>query len=116
MHPFFKSFQYAFKGIQHGLLTERNFRFHALAIVVVSTAGVVTGLTATEWCIILILFGGMTALELINTAIERTVDLITNEIHPLAGQAKDLASGAVLIFAIFSAIIGLIIFIPKWFY
>lgn len=116
MHPFFKSFHYAVKGIRHGFLTERNFRFHALAIVVVSIAGVLTGLTAIEWSIVFILFGGMTALELINTAIERTVDLVTKECHPLAGQAKDLASGAVLIFAFFSAVIGMIIFIPKWFY
>lgn len=115
MHPFFKSFIYAFKGILHGFLTERNMRLHVLAIVVVSIAGILTGLTVTEWSIIFILFGGMTALELVNTAIERTVDLITNEIHPLAGQAKDLASGAVLIFAFFSAVIGLVIFIPKWF-
>ncbi|MCM3637375.1 diacylglycerol kinase family protein [Sporosarcina luteola] len=115
MHPFFKSFYYAFKGIRHGFQTERNFRFHVLAIAVVTTAGVLTGLTATEWCIIFIMFGWVTALELINTAIERTIDLVTEEIHPLAGQAKDLASGAVLIFAFFSAIIGLIIFIPKWF-
>ncbi|MGN7388534.1 diacylglycerol kinase family protein [Sporosarcina sp. SAFN-015] len=114
MHPFFKSFHYALKGIRHGILNERNLRFHAFAIVVVSIAGVFTGLTATEWCIIFILFGGMTALELINTAIERTVDLITNEIHPLAEQAKDVAAGAVLIFAFFSAIIAMIIFIPKW--
>ncbi|MFS0689774.1 diacylglycerol kinase family protein [Sporosarcina sp. 179-K 8C2 HS] len=114
MHPFFKSFHYAFKGIVHGFLTERNMRFHLLAIIVVSIAGVLTGLTVTEWCIIFILFGGMTALELINTAVERTIDLITNEFHPLAGQAKDLASGAVLVFAFFSAIIGMIIFIPKW--
>ena len=55
MHPFFKSFHYAFKGIQHGFLTERNFRFHALAIVIVSIAGVLTGLSTTEWCIIFIL-------------------------------------------------------------
>jgi undecaprenol kinase len=114
MHPFFKSFQYAFKGILHGFLAERNFKFHVLAMVVVSVAGVLTGLSATEWCIIFILFGGMAALELVNTAIERTVDLVTKEIHPVAGQAKDLAAGAVLMFAIFSTIIGLIIFIPKW--
>lgn len=115
MHSFFKSFRYAMNGIRHGFLTERNMRFHVLAIAVVSIAGVLTGLTAMEWCIIFILFGGMTALELINTAIERTVDLNTSEIHPLAEQAKDLASGAVLMFAFFSAIIGMIIFIPKWF-
>lgn len=114
MHPFFKSFQYAYKGIRHGFLTERNFRFHVLAIVVVSIAGILTGLSVTEWCIIFILFGGVTALELMNTAIERSVDLIIKDHHPLAGQAKDLASGAVLVFAFFSAIIGMIIFIPKW--
>ncbi|WP_432358546.1 diacylglycerol kinase family protein [Sporosarcina sp. UB5] len=115
MHPFFKSFHYAFKGIRHGIQTERNLRLHVLAVIVVTIAGVFTSLSATEWCIILILFGGMIALEMINSAIERTVDLITKEIHPVAGQAKDLSSGAVLIFAIISAIIGLIIFIPKWF-
>ncbi|MCG7345100.1 diacylglycerol kinase family protein [Sporosarcina sp. ACRSL] len=114
MRPFFKSFQYALKGIRHGFLTERNMKFHVLAVVVVSIAGLATRLSATEWCIIFILFGGMIALELLNTAIERTVDLITNERHPLAEQAKDLAAGAVLIFAFFSAIIGMIIFIPKW--
>ncbi|MFC5604052.1 diacylglycerol kinase family protein [Sporosarcina koreensis] len=115
MHPFLKSFHYALKGIRHGLLTERNFRFHAFAIVVVSISGILTGLNAVEWSIIFILFGGMTALELINTAIEKTIDLVTKEMHPLAGQAKDLAAGAVLMFAFFAAIIGMIIFIPKWF-
>ena len=57
----------------------------------------------------------MLALELMNSAVERVVDLLTTERHPLAKQAKDLAAGAVLIYAIGSAIIGLILFIPKWF-
>ena len=57
----------------------------------------------------------MLALELLNSAIERAVNLITLKRLPLAKQAKDLAAGAVLIFAITSAIIGLYIFVPKWF-
>ncbi|WP_339250615.1 diacylglycerol kinase family protein [Sporosarcina sp. FSL W8-0480] len=115
MHPFFKSFYYAFKGIQHGVFAERNMKFHTIAAIGVIVGGILTGLPKMEWIIIILLIGGMLALELMNTAIERTVDLVTEEFHPLAKQAKDLASGAVLIFAICCAIIGMIIFIPKWF-
>lgn len=90
-------------------------KFHLLAVLIVSIAGFLTKLSLFEWMIVVLLFGGMTALEMINTAIERTVDLVTKEIHPMAKQAKDVAAGAVLLFAIASAIIGLMIFIPKWF-
>ena len=54
-------------------------------------------------------------LELMNTAIERTVDLCTEDFHPLAKQAKDIAAGAVFVYAILSVIIGCIIFLPKIF-
>jgi undecaprenol kinase len=57
----------------------------------------------------------MIALELVNSAIERVVDLASPDIHPLAKEAKDIAAGAVLVFAAASAIIGLLIFLPKWF-
>ncbi|GEN84351.1 diacylglycerol kinase [Sporosarcina luteola] len=115
MHPFFKSFQYAIKGILHGVRSERNLKFHVFAAAVVLSASYLTGLSANEWMIIIILIGGMIALELVNTAVEKVVDLITEDFHPLAGLAKDLAAGAVLVFAVCSAIIGMIIFIPKWF-
>ena len=63
----------------------------------------------------MILFGLVISLELVNTAIENVVDLVTMEKKPKAKIAKDVAAGAVLVSAIFSAIIGLIIFIPKIF-
>ena len=72
---------------------------YAAAIIVV-VAGVLTGLSMVEWFIVIILIGGMLALEMLNSAIERVVDLHTTEHHPLAKQAKDLAAGAVLIYAI----------------
>ena len=56
----------------------------------------------------------VTSLELMNTAIEETVNLASPEIHPLAKVSKDVAAGSVLLSAIFSAIIGLIIFLPKF--
>lgn len=114
MRKFLKSFSFAFEGIIHAFKTERNFKFHLIAAVIVISTGIITGLTLTEWFIVLILIGGMLALELLNSAVERIIDLVTSDRLPLAKQAKDLAAGAVLIYAIVSAVIGLLIFIPKW--
>ncbi|WP_172369284.1 diacylglycerol kinase family protein [Sporosarcina jiandibaonis] len=114
MQKFIKSFGYAFEGILHAVKTERNFKFHVAAAVIVISSGLLTGLAYTEWYVILVLIGGVLALELLNSAIERVVNLVTMERLLLAKQAKDLAAGAVLIFAICSAVIGLLIFIPKW--
>lgn len=109
------SFKFAFEGMVHSLRTEQNIRFHMLATVVVIITGVLTGLDKGEWIIILVLVGGMLSLELMNTAIERVVDLVSPGWQPLAKQAKDAAAGAVLVFATISAIIGILIFLPKWF-
>ena len=76
-------------------------------------AGFVFHITPVEWCICLTLFGLVMALEMVNTAVEAVVDLVTEERHPLAKIAKDTAAGAVLIAAIMAAIVGLIIFVPK---
>ncbi|GED20300.1 hypothetical protein KGI01_20410 [Kurthia gibsonii] len=84
-------------------------------MVVVIVAGFLTGISANEWTILLFVIAAVLSLEMTNSAIERVVDLVTDEFHPLAKRAKDLAAGAVLIAAIFSVIIGLIIFLPKWF-
>lgn len=115
MREFMQSFVFAWNGILHGILAERNTKLHLLATIIVILAGILTGLSQYEWFIVVILICGMIALELMNSAVERVVDLITDVHHPLAKQAKDLAAGAVLIYAIGSAIIGLIIFLPKWF-
>ncbi|MDA7026901.1 diacylglycerol kinase family protein [Bacillus sp. CLL-7-23] len=110
-----KSFANAFNGIFLTFISERNFQIHTGAAILVIFCGFIFRLTALEWVVILILIGGMFALELINTAIEHAVDLITNENHPLAKAAKDAAAGAVCVFAAISCMIGLIIFIPKLF-
>lgn len=114
LSKFVRSFGFAAQGIATALKTEQNMRIHTLAAVTVVSAGLLTGLERTEWLIIVILIGGMIALELVNSALERTIDLVTSELHPLAKQAKDMAAGAVLVFAVTSAIIGLLIFLPKW--
>ena len=111
--PLRKTFGYAFEGILTGIRKERNMRIHTAAMILVVFFGTVLGLSATEWCICLVLFGLVMALELVNTAVEAVVDLVTEEQKPLAKTAKDTAAGAVLIAAIMAAVIGCIIFLPK---
>lgn len=113
--PFYRTFGYALEGIAAGIRKERNMRIHTAAMILVVFAGTVLGMTAMEWCICLILFGLVLSLELVNTAIEAVVDLVTEERKPLAKLAKDTAAGAVLVSAFMAAVIGCIIFIPKIF-
>ena len=88
-------------------------KIHCMAMVLVIAAGIILKLSITEWCICLVLFGVILALELVNTAIEAVVDLVTEEYRPLAKLAKDTAAGAVLIASIMAAGTGLLIFLPK---
>lgn len=111
--PIYKSFGYAFEGIFTCIKKERNMKIHCCAAVLVVVCGLLLGINATEWCICLILFGLVMALELVNTAVEAVVDLVTEERKPLAKIAKDTAAGAVLIAAIMAAIVGCILFLPK---
>lgn len=111
--PLYKSFGYAFQGIFNTIRTERNIKIHCAAAILVTIFGIWLQISKTEWMICFILFGLILALELVNTAVEATVDLFTEERKPLAKKAKDAAAGAVLVAAIFAAVIGILIFIPK---
>ena len=110
--PITRSFGYAFEGIRTGILKERNMKIHCLAVILVTAAGTFLGLSAVEWCICLLLFALVISLELVNTAVEAVVDLVTEERKPLAKIAKDTAAGVVLFASLAAVIIGCIIFIP----
>ena len=81
-------------------------KIHCCVSLLVVIAGIIFQLSVTEWCICLLLCGLIMALELVNTAVEAVVDLVTEERKSLAKIAKDTAAGAVFILAIFSAVIG----------
>lgn len=106
------SFKHAFCGIKTTLKEERNMKIHVASAVLVLLFAVLFQVKMMEWVILLLCIGLVIALETVNTAIERTIDTITEEFLPEAKKAKDAAAGAVLIIATISAIIGLIIFIP----
>lgn len=97
MKRFLKSFVYAGRGVWFCLRRERNFRFHLVAAVYVLSFAPLFSLTRGEWAALLAVVGMIPALEAINTAIERSVDLVSPQRHPLAQAAKDAAAAAVLL-------------------
>lgn len=107
-----ESFGYAWRGIQSFVGKEHNAWIHCMAIVLVTAAGFFFGITRMEWIVLLLCFGMVLAAEGFNTAIERLVNLVSPEHHPMAGDVKDIAAGAVLVCAVAAAMIGLIIFTP----
>ena len=106
------SFTYAWKGIRNCVGKEQNLNFHLIAAIVVTLAGFFFNITCIEWIIVIACIGIVISAELFNSAIEKLVDLVSPQEHPVAGQVKDIAAGAVLVCALAAAIIGLIIFLP----
>lgn len=109
MKKFLHSFHYAWQGLR-AASEESNIRIQAGVAVVVIAAGWRFDITATEWCIILLTIALVIGLEMINSAIESLVDLVTREHHPLAGKVKDIAAGAVLFASVLAIIIGVLVF------
>lgn len=109
----FDSFRHAFNGIKSAFTTEYHMVIHSYFAVAVIISGVLFQISYIEWLICLLLIGLVFVLELVNTAIESIVNMITTEYNFYAKVAKDTAAGAVLVMSIVSAIIGLIIFVPK---
>lgn len=106
---------YALRGVYRAFVSEKNVRIHLVIAVIVTITGLYTGLSRTEWYILLIFYALVISAEMFNSAIEDLVDLISPEYNAKAEKIKDISGGAVLITAIFSIIAGCIIFIPKIF-
>ncbi len=108
-----QSFACAGAGVAHGLRTERNVRIHAAATVSAVILAALLGLDTWEWAVLLLTAGLVWATELVNTAIEAVVDLVSPDEHELARIAKDTASGAVLVAAVISVFVGALLFGPR---
>ena len=107
------SFKYAWQGLISAFETEKNMKIHVIIMFLVILSGIIFKINVYEWIICVMCFASVIGAELLNTAIETTVDIAMPERNEKAKLAKDVAAGAVLVIAIGSAIIGLIIFIPK---
>lgn len=106
------AFRHALAGITCCIRTETHARFHLAASALVVCAAIVLGAGLDDWCWFVICIGFVVSAELINTSIERLSDHASPEFHPLIGDAKDVAAGAVLVASIASGIIGVLRFWP----
>ena len=107
------SFTYPVKGLKYAYRNEQNLAVDVGIAAIVIILGFILNINKYEWAIVMLTIGLVLSCELINTAIEATVDLVTEEYHPLAKVAKDTSAAAVFVFAIVAVIVGLIIFLPK---
>lgn len=110
MRRVIESFNHAIEGFIYVLRTQRNMRVHFLLGVLIFISGIILDFTRIE----LICLGGIVTLvlfaEMLNTAVEHTIDLISDAFHPLARVIKDVSAGAVLLTAISAAIFGYLLF------
>ncbi|HPF88126.1 MAG TPA: diacylglycerol kinase family protein [Candidatus Limiplasma sp.] len=110
---FRQSLIHALEGVRDTFQSERNMKIHALSIVIVVILGVFLQISRSEWIACISLFGLVIGAEMLNTALEITVDIIISRRDPRAKRVKDTAAGAVLMVSLAAAVVGLIIFVPK---
>ena len=107
---FLKGFVYAWQGIKASIQGQRNVKVQGAVAVLVVGAAFYFNITINEWGVILLAIALVIGLEMMNSAVESLVDLVSPDYKPLAGRVKDIAAGAVLFVAILAAIIGVLIF------
>ena len=112
----YRRFEYATIGIRYLLTQDVNIKIHLVIGLTVLILGAFLDISSQEWIIIIGCIGWVVSMEAINTIIESLCDFIHKEHHPLIGKIKDMSAAVVLFPSITSAVIGLIIFIPKLFY
>ena len=110
---FLASFRFASQGLRYLFLTQRNARVQAGAGAVALLLAAVLRCSRDEWAILALTIGAVLALEGVNSAVEAVVDLVTEEYHPLAKVAKDVAAGAVWLMALTAVVVGAILFLPR---
>jgi diacylglycerol kinase len=114
-----RSFRYAYEGIKYALATQRNMKFHFFVSFVALISALFFHISKVEILFIILAIVLVIMTELINTAIEQTVDLAMPNQHPVAKIAKDLAAASVLVAAAFAVAVGAIVFyqpINRWFH
>jgi diacylglycerol kinase len=107
-----KSFKYSLKGLVKVFKEEQNFRIHTVATLLVLLLALLLKIKVIEFIILLLLIGLVMILEIVNSIVERLLDLIKPRIHNYVEDIKDMASAIVFIGACASFIIGLLIFLP----
>lgn len=107
----FESFKHAFAGMTFAFKSEKNFKIHFMAMILALGAGFFFKLTPVRWALLILQIAAVLSVEVINSALERTVDLITQEYNIEAKRIKDMSAGAVLVVSIAAFINAFLIFL-----
>lgn len=110
---FINSFTYPIKGLKYAYRNEQNLAVDVGIALIVVIFSFIFKVSLIEAALLALTIGLVLAFELVNTAIEAVVDLVTEDYHPLAKVAKDTSAAAVFVFALAAVIVGVIIFLPK---
>ena len=113
IHKRMKSFPFAFNGLKILVQEEHNSWIHIAITICVAVAGFLLHISLIEWIALILCIGFVFALELVNSAIENISDFVSPQKNEIIGKVKDLSAAAVLVAAICSAIVGIIVFLPK---
>ena len=108
-----QKFSYAIKGIYITIKEEKSMWFHIFSSLLVIIIGILLKLSFVEWSIILIMIGFVISFEILNTAIEAVVDMISFQYNLKVKKIKDISAGATLFVSIISLIVASILLIPK---
>ncbi len=112
MHTWLRSSRHAARGIAFIFRNEKNFQIECGAAIAALILAACLPLSSIEWVLLLLVIGLVLTIEMINTAIERILDIIKPNVHPYVRVVKDIAAGAVLFASIISVVIGMCIFLP----
>lgn len=110
---FTESFNHAIEGVIYTVRTQRNMKIHLVAAILVLVFSLFFNLSKLEMVILMMTITSVIVLELINTAIEATIDVLANYYHPLAKIAKNVSAGAVLVAAANAVVVGYLLFFDK---
>jgi undecaprenol kinase len=114
-HSLIKSFRFALSGLKTAITKGRNFRIQVILGLFAIILGVAFNISNSQWLILILIIAAVLIFELVNTAIEEIVNIVSPEIQERAKIAKDVSAGAVLIASIAAVFIGLFLFLPKIF-
>ncbi|MDQ4083029.1 MAG: diacylglycerol kinase [Actinomycetota bacterium] len=104
-----RSFNHAYRGLIYAVRTQRNMRFHVVAAVAILVLSLLVSVSKLELAILVLVIMAVFVTEMLNTALEFAIDLMTRQYHPLAKLAKDVSAGAVLITSVAALAVGYLI-------
>ena len=112
-HTFWIALKNSIRGIKLVIKSERNIKIQLVFAILVTILGFMFRISFVEWAVLVVTIFFVLVTEVLNTAVEKTVDMITDKYDECARNVKDMSAGAVLFSAICSIIVGIIIFLPK---